>query len=107
MRTYSSPNDTVPKDPRAQQLIDEALEKVGHDVQRMVMGHTPQHRINAALKGKAWRVDVGASRGVMHGRPEVLEITHGGEGEEDIIKILTMNGEKVDSSDRHVVDVPF
>lgn len=106
MRNYSSPNDTIPKDPRAQQLIDEALEKVGHDVQRMVMGHTPQHRINAALKGKAWRVDVGASRGVMGGRPEVLEITHGGENV-DTIKILTMSGEKVDSSDRQVVDVPF
>ena len=105
MRNYSSPNDTIPKDPRAQQLIDEALEKVGHDVQRMVMGHTPQHRINAALKGKAWRVDVGASRGVMGGRPEVLEITHGENF--DTIKILTMSGEKVDSSDRQVVDVPF
>mmetsp|Transcript_20912 Transcript_20912/g.59960 ORF Transcript_20912/g.59960 Transcript_20912/m.59960 type:complete len:533 (-) Transcript_20912:4975-6573(-) len=107
MRNYSSPNDTVPKDPRAQQLIDEALEKVGHGVQRMVMGHTPQHRINAALKGKAWRVDVGASRGVMHGRPEVLEIVHGGEGEEDAVSILTTDGEKVDSSDRQVVEMPL
>lgn len=98
MRNYSSPNDAVPKDPRAQQLIDEALEQIGQGVERMVMGHTPQHRINAALKGKAWRVDVGASRGVMAGKPEVLEIIHGGEGEGDVISILTLSGEKVDSS---------
>ena len=41
----------------------------------------------------------------MGGRPEVLEITHGEKF--DTIKILTMSGEKVDSSDRQVVDVPF
>ena len=107
MRNYSSPNDSIPKDPRAQQLIDEALDKVGYGVQRMVMGHTPQHRINAALKGKAWRVDVGASRGVMAGTPEVLEIIHGGEGKDDVISVLTMSGEKVDSSERQIVEMPF
>ena len=107
MRNYSSPNDSIPKDPHAQQLIDEALDKVGYGVQRMVMGHTPQHQINAALKGKAWRVDVGASRGVMAGTPEVLEIIHGGEEKDDVISILTMNGEKVDSSERQIVEMPF
>ena len=107
MRNYSSPNDSIPKDPRAQQLIDEALDKVGYGVQRMVMGHTPQHQINAALKGKAWRVDVGASRGVMGGTPEVLEIIHGGEGKDDVISILTMSGEKVDSSARQIIEMPF
>lgn len=107
MRNYSSPNDSIPKDPRAQQLIDEALDKVGYGVQRMVMGHTPQHQINAALKGKAWRVDVGASRGVMAGTPEVLEIIHGGEGMDDVIRILTISGEKVDSSERQIVEMPF
>ena len=71
------------------------------------MGHTPQHQINAALKGKAWRVDVGASRGVMAGTPEVLEIIHGGEGKDDVISILTMSGEKVDSSARQIVEMPF
>jgi hypothetical protein len=33
-------------------------------MKRMVMGHTPQSHINAALKGKAWRIDMGASKGV-------------------------------------------
>jgi len=107
MRDYSSPNDGVPKSPKAQQLIDEALEEVGYGVQRMVMGHTPQHRINAALKGRAWRVDVGASRGVMAGQPEVLEIIHGGDGEDDIVNILTMSGEKVASSERQVIESIF
>jgi hypothetical protein len=87
MRDYSSPNDAIPENPKAQQMIDAALEELGHGVQRMVMGHTPQRHINAALKGKAWRVDVGASAGVMSGPPEVLEIIHGGENEQDIISV--------------------
>ena len=107
MRDYSSPNDTAPKSPTAQRLIDEALEEVGYGVQRMVMGHTPQHRINAALKGKAWRVDVGASRGVMGGQPEVLEIIHGGDEADDIVNILTMSGEKIAGSERQVIESIF
>uniref|UniRef100_A0A7S4VAR2 Calcineurin-like phosphoesterase domain-containing protein n=1 Tax=Ditylum brightwellii TaxID=49249 RepID=A0A7S4VAR2_9STRA len=88
-----------------QSHIDEALKELGGDVQRMVMGHTPQFRINAALKGKAWRVDVGASKGVMSGTPEVLEIIHGGEDEDDVVKILTMSGEAICSSERQVMSV--
>ena len=76
----------------------------GEEVVRMVMGHTPQNHINAALKGTAWRVDVGASRGVMGGRPEVLEIVHGGEGEEDTVTVLTEGGGRVSGRDRQVME---
>lgn len=108
MRDYSSPADAVPKSPIAQQMIDDCLDSIGHDVQRMVVGHTPQGQINAALKGKAWRVDVGASRGVMNGTPEVLEIIHeGGENGEDIINILTVDGERIPSSERLSAELPF
>jgi hypothetical protein len=105
MRDYSDPGDSTPKSPQAQKMIDDCLNEVGHDVQRMVMGHTPQSQINAALKGKAWRVDVGASRGVNNGTPEVLEIIHkGGENDEDVINILTIEGDRIPSSDRQIGD---
>jgi hypothetical protein len=69
----------------------------------MVMGHTPQRRIHSALGGKAWRIDVGASKGVMGGTPEVLEILHmGGEDDEDVIKILTVDGDGVSEKERSV-----
>ena len=84
---------------------DEALREAGPDVQRMVMGHTPQHKINSALGGKAWRIDVGASKGVMGGTPEVLEIVHmGGENDEDIVNILTVDGERIEGTKRAVPD---
>ncbi len=65
MRDYSSPADSVPKSPqRAQKMINECLEEVsrevGEGVERVVMGHTPQSKINSALQNKAWRIDVGA-----------------------------------------------
>lgn len=108
MRDYSSPADTIPKSPKAQIMIDECLEAIGHDVQRMVMGHTPQTQINAALNGKAWRIDVGASIGVMGGTPEVLEIIHqGAENGEDIINILTVEGYKIPAKERQVIEIPF
>ena len=82
----------------------EALKESGPDVQRMVMGHTPQHKINSALQGKAWRIDVGASSGVMGGTPEVLEIIHmGGENGEDIVNILTVEGKRIDGKERSPV----
>mmetsp|Transcript_8962 Transcript_8962/g.12717 ORF Transcript_8962/g.12717 Transcript_8962/m.12717 type:complete len:123 (+) Transcript_8962:52-420(+) len=104
MRDYSSPNDTAPRNPMAQQMIDDALGALGHGVERMVMGHTPQHHINAALQGKAWRVDVGASAGVMSGTPEVLEIIHGGVKEQDTINILSRSGKKA-ATERQVVEM--
>jgi hypothetical protein len=87
MRDYSQPADLPPKNPNAQQMINDALEVL--NCSRMVMGHTPQRHINAALNGKAWRIDVGASRGVMGGTPEVLEIIG---GPEELVNILTTHG---------------
>ena len=82
-----------------------ALQEAGPDVRRMVMGHTPQNRINSALGGKAWRIDVGASKGVMGGKPEVLEIIHGGGADgEDAIHVLTANGTRVEGHKRAVAD---
>jgi len=105
MRDYSQPNDAVPKNPRAKDMIVEALKETGPDVQRMVMGHTPQYKINSALGGRAWRIDVGASQGVMGGTPEVLEIIHmGGENDEDIVSILTVDGKRVPAKERETVE---
>lgn len=106
MRDYSSPADSIPRSPKAQRMMDECLAEIGCGVERMVMGHTPQYQINAALKGKAWRIDVGASRGVMNGTPEVLEIIHqGGENGEDILSILTVEGERIPASERQLVEM--
>jgi len=113
VRDYSSPADAVPKQPqRAQKMIDDCLEEisseVGEGVVRVVMGHTPQSKINSALQNKAWRIDVGASKGVMNGTPEVLEIIHcGGENGEDIINILTVEGERIPAVERQTIEIPF
>ena len=130
MRDYSSPHDSQPTNPMAQQMMNLALDaitstissessKAEVEVQRMVMGHTPQSKINAALQGKAWRIDVGASKGVMSGTPEVLEIIHGGVGNEDVISILTMSksasGEqiknsmvkRIDGTKRYLAEMPI
>mmetsp|Transcript_30864 Transcript_30864/g.39866 ORF Transcript_30864/g.39866 Transcript_30864/m.39866 type:complete len:487 (-) Transcript_30864:3-1463(-) len=105
MRDYSKPNDAEPSEPLAKQKIRAALAEAGSDVQRMVMGHTPQYKINSALDSMAWRIDVGASQGVMGGTPEVLEIIHmGGDNDEDIVSVLTVDGKRVDGSDRAVFD---
>mmetsp|Transcript_28220 Transcript_28220/g.47969 ORF Transcript_28220/g.47969 Transcript_28220/m.47969 type:complete len:486 (-) Transcript_28220:53-1510(-) len=105
MRDYSKPNDAEPSEPLAKQKIRAALSEAGSDVQRMVMGHTPQYKINSALDSMAWRIDVGASQGVMGGTPEVLEIIHmGGDNDEDIVSVLTVDGKRVDGSDRAVFD---
>jgi len=108
MRDYSTPADMPPKNVKAQQMIDDCLNELGNGVQRMVMGHTPQSRINSALGGKAWRIDVGASKGVLSGTPEVLEIIHGGakNGEQDLVNILTMSGESIPAKDRETLE-PF
>jgi len=104
MRDYSQPHDGPPRNAMAQEMIDAALEELGNDVQRMVVGHTPQSYINSALKGKAWRIDVGASKGVMSGTPEVLEIIHGGDDENDEVYVLTREGERIPGKYRHVMD---
>lgn len=104
MRDYSQPNDREPKNiAKTSVMISDALLASGPDVRRMVMGHTPQRQINSALGGRAWRIDVGASKGVMGGTPEVLEIIHmGGEDGEDVINILTVNGDRVSGTERSV-----
>ena len=113
MRDYSSPADTVPKQPqRAQTMINECLDQLrselGEDVQRMVMGHTPQSKINSALQDKAWRIDVGASFGVANGTPECLEIIHcGGENDEDVINVLTVDGQRISAVERQTMEIPF
>jgi hypothetical protein len=104
MRDYSSPSDMPPKNPQAQAMIDQTLDLLNAD--RMVMGHTIQRQINCALDGKAWRVDVGASRGCIAGTPEVLEIArvcvgneYYGSSCEEQISVLTKYG-KVPADER-------
>jgi hypothetical protein len=99
MRDYSQPNDSPPRNPKAQNMMNAVLQELQCD--RMVIGHTPQFKINAALQNKAWRIDVGASQGVMGGTPEVLEIIHG--HVEDEVNILTKKG-KVPAAERQTVD---
>eukprot|EP00548_Thalassiothrix_antarctica_P000968 CAMPEP_0194130094 /NCGR_PEP_ID=MMETSP0152-20130528/1235_1 /TAXON_ID=1049557 /ORGANISM="Thalassiothrix antarctica, Strain L6-D1" /LENGTH=413 /DNA_ID=CAMNT_0038824515 /DNA_START=197 /DNA_END=1441 /DNA_ORIENTATION=+ len=99
MRNYSYPPNVVPKQlDNTQILLDEVLQTLGAD--RMVVGHTVQSQINAVLEGKAWRIDVGASRGVSSGRPEVLEIVKDRNGQESV-SILTNRG-KVSQDQRQI-----
>jgi hypothetical protein len=81
--------------------VDSVLKRLQAD--RMVIGHTPQSQINAILNGKAWRIDVGMSRGMKGTLPEVLEISKGDDGEETVA-VLTVDG-KVPAEERYVVDL--
>eukprot|EP00547_Thalassionema_nitzschioides_P000137 CAMPEP_0194212568 /NCGR_PEP_ID=MMETSP0156-20130528/12600_1 /TAXON_ID=33649 /ORGANISM="Thalassionema nitzschioides, Strain L26-B" /LENGTH=411 /DNA_ID=CAMNT_0038940427 /DNA_START=202 /DNA_END=1440 /DNA_ORIENTATION=- len=99
MRTYSYPPNVPPRQSeKAQAILDEVLTTL--DADRMVVGHTVQNQINAALRGKVWRVDVGASRGVSGGTPEVLEIVKQPDGGEEV-SILTERG-RIPQKDREV-----
>lgn len=74
-RFYSQ--DSVERTLRAWNLsslvAEQTLKSVG--AKGMVVGHTPQTRgVNCKCDGKVWCVDVGMSYGVLHSRPEVLEI---------------------------------
>ena len=82
-------------------MEDAVLERA--DADRMVVGHTPQAQINTALQDKIWRVDVGMSKGMDGGDPEVLEIVKGENGEEEV-SILTESG-RVPSSHRRAVHI--
>ncbi|CAK9326922.1 unnamed protein product [Citrullus colocynthis] len=54
-------------------ILQDTLEAVG--AKAMVVGHTPQMAgVNCKYNCSIWRVDVGMSSGVLHSRPEVLEI---------------------------------
>jgi hypothetical protein len=58
------------------------------NVTRMVVGHTPQAMgANEVCRGGVWRIDVGMSRGVLGGTPQVLEIRPGQK-----VKVLTEGG---------------
>ncbi|GMH61156.1 hypothetical protein TrST_g393 [Triparma strigata] len=97
MRDYSSPADSAPGNKSADALVARALEMIGKDAARMVVGHTPQRKINSACKGKVWRIDVGMSEGVMNNVPEMLEIVHG--ETEDVVTVIGQKG-RVPASDR-------
>ena len=73
-RTYSSPSDREVPLNRCNELRG-TLKQLG--VSRMVVGHTPQNRVNAACGGAVWRCDTGVSAYVMGGTPEALEIEGG------------------------------
>ena len=93
MRNYSSPPNQEPrKKESSQKMLEDALGTVGAD--RLVMGHTVQKQINSALGGRAWRIDVGASKGVEGGTPEVLEVRK--QGDDEIVSVLTPTGAKTD-----------
>ena len=101
MRDYSSPGNLPPRDPvRAQNMIDECLQLL--DCDRMVMGHTVQREINCALNGKAWRVDIGASRGVLNGSPEVLEVCRVNDTE--VVSVLSKKYGKIPESERQIFE---
>ncbi|GMI04534.1 hypothetical protein TrLO_g15477 [Triparma laevis f. longispina] len=98
MRDYSSPADSKPGNDSANKLLQNALDTIGGEAARMVVGHTPQSRINSACGGKVWRIDVGMSEGVMNNMPEMLEIVHG-EVEDTVTVISTREG-RVAAGDR-------
>jgi hypothetical protein len=100
MRDYSYPPDVVPK--------SEALEKLNDLLQychadRLVVGHTVQWQINC-VAGKAWRIDVGASRWVAQGTPQVLEIVMQPDGTEQV-SIMTKYADRIPEHERHITRV--
>jgi hypothetical protein len=102
MRDYSAPPNLPPKNAKfAQAMINDCLDLLECD--RMVMGHTVQREINCALDGKAWRIDVGASRGVLGGTPEVLEIVKVNGTE--VVSVLSMHYGKVPEEERQVFGI--
>jgi hypothetical protein len=67
----------------------------------MVVGHTPQSRINAIAEGKIWRIDVGTSRGMSGTYPEVLEVVMNDKGQEEVF-VITSQG-KVPAQERYIL----
>jgi hypothetical protein len=63
---------------------------------------TIQQQINCALKGKAWRIDVGMSRGVVSGTPEVLEVMM--KDGTEIVSVLTFN-RKIAAEERQIEEL--
>jgi len=75
-RCLSSPSG---REPAAQDCdaLRFTLSRLG--VARVVVGHTPQRRVNSACDGAVWRCDTGMSRWVVGGACEALEISAGGQ----------------------------
>uniref|UniRef100_A0A7S1GPX1 Calcineurin-like phosphoesterase domain-containing protein n=1 Tax=Cyclophora tenuis TaxID=216820 RepID=A0A7S1GPX1_CYCTE len=99
MRAYSMPADRDLHNPKTIGMLRDVLQEL--EAERLVMGHTVQSQINSAISGMAWRIDVGASKGVASGTPEVLEVIR--QGKEEIVSILTPSG-KLASRERHTVE---
>lgn len=78
--------------------IDTVLRRL--KAKRIVIGHTPQSRINAIMNGKAWRIDVGMSRGMNGTYPEVLEIVKDENGEETVW-VVTAEG-RLPAEERYI-----
>ena len=70
-RTFSDPSDEEPWCDDCDELRN-VLSELG--VSRVVVGHTPQSQVNSACDGAVWRCDTGASRWVMCGECQALEI---------------------------------
>ena len=64
-RSLSSPSDREVASARCARLRA-TLSQLG--MARVVVGHTPQRRVNAACAGAVWRCDTGVSAFVMGGR---------------------------------------
>jgi hypothetical protein len=68
VRLYSAPE----LEDEACPTLSKTLSMLG--ARRMVVGHTPQKRINSACDDQVWRIDVGLSRFYGSQTPEALEI---------------------------------
>ena len=97
MRDYSYPPNVLPK-PEALEKLNDLLQYCHAD--RLVIGHTVQWQINC-VAGKAWRIDVGASRWVAEGTPEVLEIVLQPDGTEQV-SIKTKYTDRIPEDERHI-----
>lgn len=64
------------------------------DCKRIVMGHVIQGGITGAFDEKAWRIDVGASKGCHSGTPEVLQVVN------ETVTILSEHGKQIPASQR-------
>eukprot|EP00871_Galdieria_phlegrea_P005562 jgi/Galph1/6006/GphlegSOOS_G4685.1 len=82
-RIYSYP--FLPSDAEECLELCSTLDKI--PAKRMIVGHTPQAHINAACKGRVWRIDTGLSQ-AYGGNIEALEITKKG------VKVLRLKQKK-------------
>lgn len=87
-------------DPRACRDLNETLARLpaagSGSVRRMVVGHSVQRAgaVTSACGGAVWRVDVGLSRGVRGGPPQLIEIRSGGR-----VSVLAAAGGRAGTAD--------